>query len=332
MLRSKPPRSISAATGSYGPLMCGRTVHAAAAVCVIGLGSGCFMPREAGEHMQAELLALRGEVARLSQKLERSDAAQQEEHARDTQALDTLRGTIESFTQTARRADADMGSQIELMVADVQRLRGALEENEHRLTETEARLQQELASRLLALKQSTVREEKEATSATAKASAPRNKKELLRYGLDLLRKGNKADGRGVLRDVVKRYGKERGLADEALFALGASALVDGQHELALRDLVRLVDGFANNAHQAEAYYDIGVCSEALGRFDDAKTFYTEVQTNFADGPFAAKARDRLKLMAQKLRAPAAARKAAPSDSNARPQSAPAPAAANGNSR
>lgn len=317
--------------------MHGRTARAAAVAACLQLAQGCFMPREAGEHMQAELLALRGEVARLSQKLERSDAAQQEEHARDTEALDTLRGTIESFTQTARRADADMGSQIELMVADVQRLRGALEENEHRLTETEARLQQELANRLLALKQSTAREEKDAASATAKASAPRNKKDLLRYGLDLLRKGNKADGRGVLRDVVKRYGKERGLADEALFALGASAMADGQHELALRDLVRLVDGFANNAHQAEAYFDIGVCSEALGRLEDAKTFYTEVQTNSADGPFAAKARERLKGLARTPRAPASSSKTAPSqpslgDSNARPRSGPAPAATNANAR
>lgn len=280
----------------------------------------CFMPREAGEHMQADLLALRGEVGRLEQRIAADEAERRESQARDANALLAIERNLDAFRQAARQADADFGTQLESMLNDVQRLHGAIEENEHRLTETEARLQQELQTRLLALKESTKREEKEAPSSSVKNAAPRNKEELLRYGLELLGKGNKTDGRGVLRDVVRRFGKDKGVADEALFALGASALADGKHEAALRDLVRLVDRFPQNAHQAEAFFDIGACSEALGRLEDAKTFYTEVETNFANSASAKAARERLKAVAAALKrkAPAKADPPAAKSPSSRP--------------
>ena len=278
--------------------MARRRAAVGATLVAIALPACWFMPREAGERMQADLAALRAEVARLSHAQEQAAAQQAEDRAQELASLMALRTNVDAWSQSARRTDADMGSQMEQMLADVQQLRGAIEVNEHRLSETESRLQQELATRLASLRQSTMKEERDASSTAVKNAAPKKKAELLPYGLKLVRSGKKVDGRGVLRDIVRRYGKERGLADEALFALGSLAFDERQYDAALRDFVRLVDGFGKSPRVAEAYYKIGACSEALGRLDDARTFYAEVQSSHGATPWANKARLRLAALSQ----------------------------------
>ena len=287
----------------------------AALLCSAAVAQGClFMPREAGERMQAELLTLRGDVQKLRADAARDEAHRQEhDQAADAQ-LAALQKRMDASSQSTHLAEADLGSQLERLVQELQQLRGAVEDNAHQLGETEGKLEQKLGERLAALQAANERREK----AAAKAARPTGKKELLAYGRRALRSGRGEEGREVLRDLTKRFAKERGIGDEALLTLAGDAQAQGRFDAALRDYVRLLDTFAGGKHSDEAYFRVAECSSALGRADDARTFYNEVVAGYPRTNWAKLARQKLAVMGPagaKGATAAGPSNAAPADAN-----------------
>lgn len=272
-----------------------------AALGVLGLGGGCFMPREAGEHLQTEMLALRHDLGTLERRLADTQAVQNEQTLALKTQVDKLNKDAASLSHSTRLADADIGAQLERMVQDVQQLRGAIEVNAHQLGEAQSqqsRVTQDLTAKLAAL-QASAAQARERTSASASRKMPTGKLDLLRYGLKLIAlPASRDDGRGALRDVARKYRRERGVADEALFALGSSYLDEKNHKAAMADLITLVEEVPGSPRQADAFYKLGLCSEQLGHQEDAVTFYNEVAHNHRKSPVFAAAKARLAALAQ----------------------------------
>lgn len=291
---------------------CGLRFKSSALFVVYALGAGaCYMPRAAGDHLQTEMAALRHDVGTLERRLAEGQAKQADELTGLKTQVVGLGQTVSKITQTSRVADADMGSQLERMVQDVQMLRGAVEDNAHLLGEAQNqqnKLTQELTARIAALQSKPATIAKERASPNTKSHMPSGKKELLAYGLKLLSDGpTVADGRSVLRDVSRKYAAEQGLGDEALFALGNSYLLEKKYDVAQKDLIRLVDSQPKSPRVAEAFYKLAQCSEALGRLEDAQTFLTEVVSNHRRSAVYTAAKARLDGMAPQPKPAAPAR-------------------------
>lgn len=265
---------------------------------------GCYMPRAAGEHLQTEMAALRHDVGTLERRVATLSAGQSDEVLSLKSQVATLTQTLNKVSQSSKVADADLGSALERMVQDVQMLRGAVEDNAHSLGEAQSqqnKLTQELTARIAALAPKAAASRGERPSLAAQKAMPTGKKELLAYGLKLLGdKGSAEDGRGVLREVGRRYASERGLGDEALYALGVSFVADKKYDQAQRELIRLVDAQPKSPRVAEAFMRLADCSMALGRLEDAQTFLSEVVSNHRRAGVYRAAKARLQEVTAKL--------------------------------
>lgn len=250
-----------------------------------------FMPKEAGVRLQTDVAGLRQELGRLRAAQEQQNAARLEHDQASDAQLNRVQKRLDEASKVSHLAEADMGTQLDRVLEDVQRLRGSLEEHDHRLSESEAKLDQKLNERLEGLKKAA--EQRDAASKAAKKALPRGKKDQLAYARRALAEGRGDEGRSVLRELASRYGKERGIGDEALFTLASDAYAAGRPELALRDFVRLLDAVPTSPRAAEATFRVGQCAQATGRMDDARTFYHEVSTAYPRSSWAAQAKAQL---------------------------------------
>jgi TolA-binding protein len=257
--------------------------------------TACFVPSEVGRQMQADIAALRGEVNGLRHGQEENRAIAIEQTQQTLAKVEQLSRAVQDMGQTSRMSDADFNSQMEHMIRDVQELRGAVEVNEHRLGETEVKLDKTLTTRITAMGQASAEADPNAPSSpsVAKAKAPKGKRELLAYGIKLLQDGKTDDGRGILRDLVKQYPKEMGLSDAALWRVGESYFDEKKYDDALREYVKVVDKFTSGNFVEGSYYKIALCSAETGHLDDAQTFLTELVTNHKLSPYFKRAQAKL---------------------------------------
>jgi TolA-binding protein len=268
-------------------------------LCVLSQGA-CWVPKEVGKQMQDDILALRGDVQSLKKGLDEARATETEQMQAALKKIEEMSEALSEFNKSARMTDADFGTQMERMIRDVQELRGAVEVNEHRLGETETKLEQTLASRIQAIQTQNPNDANESASASAQSAAPKDKKELLAYGAKLAKDNKIGDARGVWRDVVRQWPKEPNITDEALFRLGESYFDEKKYDQAVREYIKVVDKFSTGSRVADAYYKIGLCSMELGNLEDAQTFFTEVVTNHKKSPLVKNAKAKLDEVAKRI--------------------------------
>lgn len=269
----------------------------------------CFVPTEVGKQMQADILALQHEVQDLRHAQEQARAVALEQNQQTLAKIEQLSRAAQEMSQNTRLSDADISQQMEHMIRDVQELRGTVEVNEHRLGETETKLEQSLAMRVAAIKQQQAAQESAAAAAAkaqnpsaARKKAPKDKKELLAYALKLLKNKKTDDARSVLNDLLNKYPDESGLSDVALYNLGDSYFTDKKYDAALPAYIKLVDRFPHGTFVEAAYYKIAICSAAAGNLEDAQTFLNELVTNHPKSAWAQKAATKLTEINKRLEA------------------------------
>ena len=249
--------------------------------------------------MQADIAALRADVDQLRQTVA---AAQAEMDAQSRGTLDKFEQmgrALQEFNQSARLTDVDFGSQVERIIRDVQELRGAVEVTDHRIGETETRLQQTLAERIASLQQPSP-EATDRAGTGGPPPLPKDKKEALVVASGLLKANRVTEGRVVLRELLRQWPRELGVSDEATYRLGESYFSEKKYDAALREYIKIVDKFSRGNLVDDAYYRIGLCSIELGHWEDAQTFLTELVTNHPKSPLLKAARGRLDEVARRI--------------------------------
>jgi TolA-binding protein len=265
----------------------------------------CFVPIEAGRQMQTDIAALKSELQTLRHSQEENRAMGLEQTQQTLAKVEQLSRAVQDVGQNTRMTDADFNAQMEHMIRDVQELRGAVEVNEHRLGETETKLDKTLAMRITAMGQQNAATDVSPAPAAASAvvqKAPKGKKELLAYGIKLVKDGKADDGRSILRDVIKQYPREAGTTDAAYWALGESYSDEKKYDLALREYIKVVDKFATGGFVEGAYYKIALCSAETGNLEDAQTFLTELTSNHKKSAWFKKATAKLAEVNKRIEA------------------------------
>ena len=271
----------------------------------------CVMSRATGEHLETELKALRHDVGTLERRLSESDAHHTEAQGALRTQMVTLGQNVDKESAAARRATAEMGTQIEQVVQDVQLLRGSIEDTAHSFGEAQlqqSKVAQDLMGRIAQLQTSSAPAPRERALREVVGAVPKGKKEALQYGQKLLGAPNtQEDGRAVLRELSRKYAKERGIGDEALYLLAQSYVQEKKYAAAQRDLIKLVDVAPKSPRVPDAFLALASCSEAQGNLEDAQTFYSEVVNNHRRSPAARLAQTRLeRLVARSTKKPARA--------------------------
>lgn len=271
-------------------------------VALLGTASACVVTRAEGDALRQDIDALKDETARL--QVEVSEArAQREQLAR----LDSRLTELEATLATLRQADADSGVQLEKIVAEVQTLRGEVEEARHELGQQRASVESILARPPVAV----------ATAATApKADDPS--------------KVTQVGGLDVPTDPKEHYAFAKKFFDDKRFAESAEAfdlfltrhtgdLVDNAAFWKAESYYQLGNAASDKPAKEKAYkqailsyqrvletpksakadgalFKIGLSFEQLGFEEEARVFYEELLAKHDKSPLVGEAKKRLKAL------------------------------------
>lgn len=263
--------------------------------------SACWVPKETGKAMQSDIMSLQADTRALRKGLDELRAAESEHLQQTLKKFEELSLALQEFNRSARMTDADFGAQMEHMIHDVQELRGAVEVNEHRIGETETKLEETLAQRIEAINKQNPTDASQELSATAESAMPKDAKGALAYGIKL---GSKSagvnDARAVFRRIIKLWPKDAGITDEALYRLAESYFEEHKYDSALREYIKIVEKFGSGNLVDDAYYKIGMCSLELGRLEDAQTFFSEIVANHKKSAVFKSAKGKLEEVSKRI--------------------------------
>lgn len=99
----------------------------------------------------------------------------------------------------------------------------------------------------------------------------------------------------TFRTFLTRH-PESDLADNANFWIGESYFARGDYSAALTEFADTVDRFPQGNKVSDALFKAGRCLEEMGRVDEARDTYREVQERFAGSVAASGAKERLDVL------------------------------------
>ncbi len=270
--------------------------------------SGCITTRAEGDQLRQDVNALKDETAHLQTEL--ADARAQRELTKKLEArVIELEGTL----STLRQADADGGVQIEKLVAEVQALRGALEEARHELGEQKATVESILARPPVAV----------ATAATAPKvdtdptrlvqiggeDVPAEAKEHYAFAKRMFDDKKFAESAEAFDLFLTRHASGSELLDNAAFwkaesyyQLGLAATDKVGKEKAYKQAILSYQRVLETPKSAKgdgALFKIGLSFEQLGFQDEARVFYEELLAKHPKSPLAAEGKKRLAALKPK---------------------------------
>ncbi|HEY1101639.1 MAG TPA: tetratricopeptide repeat protein [Myxococcota bacterium] len=271
-------------------------------VSLLAASAGCITTRAEGDQLRADVDALKEETSHLQTEL--ADARAQRELVKKLEArVVELEGTLSAL----RQADADGGVQIEKLVAEVQNLRGELEEARHELGEQKATVESILARPPVAV----------ATAATAPKvendpnkptqiggeDVPADAKEHYAFAKRLFDDKKFAESAEAFDLFLTRHATGGELVDNAAFwkaesyyQLGLVATDKTGKEKAYKQAILSYQRVLETPKSAKAdgaLFKIGLSFEQLGFQEEARVFYEELLSKHPKSPLAGEGKKRL---------------------------------------
>ncbi len=267
--------------------------------------SGCITSRAEGDALRQDMVALKKDVA----ELQRQSGDQTTREQGRLAAMEQRCAGLEQTLASLRQADADSGVQLEKVVAEVQALRGEIEQARHELGETTASVQSILA--------------RPPVSVAAAASAPKvaDANEVIRIGGQDVPKDAKAhydfakklydekkytDAANAFDVFLQRHADNKDLVDNAAYWKAESTFADASgmkdqkaKEKALKQAILAYQRVLETPQSEKAdaaLLKIGKAFEQLGFKDEAIVFYGELVKKYADSPLTKDAKERLKAL------------------------------------
>lgn len=285
----------------------GATSWLRSSIACAALGtSACWVPREAGERMQADLAALKSDLSSANKGLAEQRAQLTEQMQRADAQLATMSAALDELNRAARSTDADFGVQLERLVREVQELRGTLELNQHQIVQLEAKLGAGpgAASPTTPASSGTGGADRDPAGAAQTPAPveelPKDKRGLMDHAAKLVAAGKTEEARGVYRSIIKQWAKEQGLTDEAYFRLGDTYFDEKKYRAALQEFIQVAERWPKGSFADDAYFKIGLASVELGNLEDAQVFFNEILKTYKSSPLAKQAQAKLDEVKKRL--------------------------------
>jgi TolA-binding protein len=266
---------------------------------------GCVTTREEGETLKRDMASLKTEMAQLQRQ--QSDARTQE-RARLEDMQQRL-AALETTLSTLRQADADVGVQLDKIVAEVQTLRGDIEQARYELGETSASVKDILARPPVSVAREATAPKEDAgrTATIAGQEVPSEPKAHYDFAKKLYDDKKFVESAEAFDLFLQRHTKTQpNLVDNAAYWKAESffgqagtqsdpKLKEKSFKQAILAYQRVLEDPKSEKNDA-ALYKIGLAFEQLGFKDEAVVFYDELVTKHAKSPLAADGRKRLKAL------------------------------------
>jgi TolA-binding protein len=246
---------------------------------------------------------LKDEMARMSR-------AQMEDKALMVEKLGDVSSRIdaaEKAIRSLRQQNADTGVKTEKIIAELQALRGEVEEVRHELGKTSKSVEDLLVRPPVSVATAeNAPPVHEPSADSAKVEFPKEKEALFEYAQEKFKGELFTSTIEVLEVYLKRYKGDKGSPlDEAYFLKGEAfqGLANkGDNKKAKEDALKksvlayqnVLTGYPKSKHAAAVLYKIGQAFESLGFQTDAMVFYEEVIAKHKKSAFVPKAKKRIK--------------------------------------
>lgn len=264
------------------------------------LTAGCVTTREEGDALRADVAQLQGEVARMQKERDDERGAEEERH----QALLGRVSELEGVLASLRQADADGGVRLEAIIAELQTLRGEIEEARYQLGETKKSVQDILERPPVAVSAAVEAPKPDSpqTPTIAGSPVPEERQALYDFAKALYDEGKYAEALEAFEFFSRRHPDDE-LKDNVWFWTGEahSGIARGSTDAAARaqaykkailSYQKVLEIPESNKGDG-ALYKIGLAFEALGFVDEAKVFYEEILAKYPKSPLLPQAKTRL---------------------------------------
>lgn len=277
-----------------------RPVRRAGWLACAGLAACAHYGKEEGEQLQADVYALKTQMAAAEAAI-REIQALQSDHA---EQLAKLASEVGDLNLAARRNDADFGVQIDDLLQDLAQLKGTSASLDARLSTLESatrKAQEELGLQLEGLKKIKDEDSKAAVQAARQEERLlSNPAKALDESRSLVDRGEPEKARRLLRALMLRYEKDRSFRRQhearAQYLVGETYFAAGAFQQAAAEFNKVRKEYPSSDVVPGAYLRLGMCFERLGLPDDAKLFYQTVIKQFPRSNSAKQARTQLRSL------------------------------------
>lgn len=267
-----------------------------AVLCVVALG-GCVTSTE-GKQMKQDIANLQAQMQEARAGIDQQGAQLAEQLQKANVQVKELSDTLADLNRAARNTDADFGVQLDQLRGELQEIRGQIELTDYRVGQLQAQLQSAPAG-TGATPVATPAGQPE-DNAKPPATAPKDKKGMLAYAQNLYAQKQYSEARGVYREVIKQWGNEAGVGDQARMKIGDSFYDEKRYRDALPEYIKVVEKFSKGDLADDAYFKIGMVSMELGNLEDAQTFFGEVVKSYKKSPLVPQAQAKISEVQKRL--------------------------------
>jgi tol-pal system protein YbgF len=257
--------------------------------------SACWVPVERGKQMEERIQRLEDENALVQKQLEEQRAVVRERVAKADQKIAEVQQKLDELNATAHRTGADLAVNQDKLQDSVTRIKGQLEEDQHRLLEMDqalAALRADTDGRFAALKGAGALDEWEAKRKAAELKRPPDKAAFLALAQKQEAAGEKGVARELYDEYVKKWPTDPRSAD-AWFRLGEISYGDKHYREAVLAYGRVARDFPRSDKAPDALYRTAEAMIALDLKDDARAILEDVVSRYPRTSAAQKAKARL---------------------------------------
>lgn len=258
--------------------------------------------------MRSDIDQLRTEMA----EMEKREDDQRADVGKKLASVDGRLAELEGTLSAIRQADADTGVQMEKVIAEVQQLRGDVEEARHQLGETKKSVQDIIDRPPVSVAAAEGAPRLSADGLIDGQAIPEDKQALFDLGKKLFDEKKFVEAGQAFDLLASRTTDDPALAESAMFYKGeahyarAGTLEDKRakadaYRQAVLSYQRVLQ--VPKAKMADgALLKIGLAFEALGFPEEAKVFYEELLSKHPKSSLAKEARKRLGAVKKKVSA------------------------------
>jgi TolA-binding protein len=275
-------------------------------VLAVASSTACVTTREEGETLKRDMASLKSDMAQLQRQ--QSDAKTQQ--LARLEDMQKRVADLEATLANLRQADADVGVQLDKVVAEVQTLRGEVEQAKHELGETSASVKDILARPPVSVAAAASAPKVEDTgkpTAIGGQEVPAEAKPHYDFAKKLYDDKKYVEAADAFDLFIQRHASDApDLVDNAAFWKAESyyAQASGQSdakakEKSLKQAIlayqRVLEDPKSEKNDS-ALYKIGIAFEQLGFKDEAAVFYDELISKYEKSPLVNDAKKRLKAL------------------------------------
>ena len=297
--------------------MASRSIEATALAAFVihaFVAGGCWVKKEVGKQMQADIVALQTEF----EVAKKAHTEQRAELVRRLDGIDKrsaeLKLTLEEYRRITGRNAADFGVEIQQVKRHATEMRGQVEVNGHRLEVIEKRLRiihDDLSSQKAeALQREEERlkkelEERQKAEEAAKKKLPEIKRpaeqeEFYKLAHGMIEAGQYKAARILFEEFLEKWPRGS-YSDNAQYWIGESYYAQQNYRSAALTFQRVRKEFPRSDKAPDALLKLGYCFFAMGMYRESLPFLKEFVQSNPKSPLTKKAKKKIREAEKKLR-------------------------------